>query len=124
MDTSIQTRLTVIINITFITCRQIDDTKNIIIDNISVFGWCLTTFLILQLPLWMIYAFAKAKGETVIEKFLTSFRPTEDWGPTDPVTNEKYQKFLKESYYSQECLFTTRGLAKGMLEYARRNLFD
>lgn len=90
----------------------------------TVFGWCLTTFLILQLPLWMIYACVKAKGETVIEKLITSFRPTVDWGPTDPVTNDKYQKFLKESYYSQECLFTTRGLGKGMLEYARRNLFD
>lgn len=89
-----------------------------------VFGWCLTTFLVLQLPLWMIYAFVKAKGDTVMQKFLTSFKPTEDWGPTDPVTNEKYQKFLKESYYSQECLFTTRGFVKGMLEYARRNLFD
>ncbi|XP_063697322.1 sodium-dependent nutrient amino acid transporter 1-like [Culicoides brevitarsis] len=109
---------------TLVTLKPLTYNNYVYPNSAYAFGWCLTTFLILQLPLWMFYAFVKAKGETVIEKFVASFKPTEDWGPTDPVTNEKYQKFLKESYYSQECLFKTRGMVKGLLEYARRNLFD
>lgn len=72
----------------------------------------------------MAYAVIKQKGETFLEKFFAAFQPTTDWGPTDPVTYEKYHKFLHETYYSHEELLKTRGLFNGMLEYARRNLFD
>lgn len=48
----------------------------------------------MQLPLWAIYAIMKQKGDTWKERFYGAFQPTEKWGPTDPVTFEKYQKYI------------------------------
>lgn len=77
----------------------------IIIDNIHyhislfvVFGWCLSAFGILQLPLWGIYAVYRRRneGESILKRILVSFKPTSDWGPIDPILNEKYKQFRLE----------------------------
>lgn len=49
---------------------------------------------LLQIPIWATYAYLKQEGSNWSEKLVSSFQPTSNWGPTDPVLNENYKKFL------------------------------
>lgn len=57
-------------------------------------GWTITAFGLMQLPLWAVYAVIKQKGDTLWEKIDGAFRPMASWGPIDPATNERYQKYI------------------------------
>lgn len=48
---------------------------------------------LIQLPLWAVIAVIKQKGDTLSERIRNAFRPSAKWGPKDPVTLEKYQKY-------------------------------
>ncbi|XP_055372891.1 sodium-dependent nutrient amino acid transporter 1 [Condylostylus longicornis] len=70
-------------------------------DSLYTFGWCLSAFGILQLPLWGIYAMTKQKNISIWRKFLSAFNPQENWGPIDPVLREKYKQFIINSNSSE-----------------------
>lgn len=57
-------------------------------------GWTITAMGLIQLPLWAVIAVIKQKGDTLSEKIRSAFRPSPKWGPKDPVTLEKYQKYI------------------------------
>lgn len=49
---------------------------------------------LIQLPLWAIYTVMKQKGDTWRERIQNALRPNVKWGPIDPATKEKYQKYI------------------------------
>ena len=55
---------------------------------------------LLQLPIWAFYAVIKQRGDTWGEKIRNSFRPHAKWGPTDPATLERYQKYI-DNWHSE-----------------------
>uniref|UniRef100_A0A1Q3FYH5 Transporter n=1 Tax=Culex tarsalis TaxID=7177 RepID=A0A1Q3FYH5_CULTA len=59
-------------------------------------GWCIAAFGLLQLPIWGIYAITKQEGKTLSEKVMNAFRPTQSWGPIDPILNQEYKKFIHQ----------------------------
>lgn len=78
--------------------------SNIIIikSNISTaLGWTISAIGILQVPLWATYAIVKQKGDTLTDKIRGAFRPKANWGPTDPATFERYQKYVSNFENSQ-----------------------
>lgn len=36
----------------------------------------------------------KQKGNTLSEKIAAAFKPNNKWGPADPITHEKYEKYI------------------------------
>lgn len=60
----------------------------------TAIGWTITAFGLVQLPLWAFVAIVKQKGGTWTEKIAAAFRPADKWGPSDPITFEKYQKHI------------------------------
>uniref|UniRef100_A0A1Q3FY76 Transporter n=1 Tax=Culex tarsalis TaxID=7177 RepID=A0A1Q3FY76_CULTA len=59
-------------------------------------GWCIAALGLLQLPIWGIYAITKQEGKTLSEKVMNAFRPTQSWGPIDPILNQEYKKFIHQ----------------------------
>ncbi|XP_037916674.1 sodium-dependent nutrient amino acid transporter 1-like isoform X2 [Hermetia illucens] len=59
-------------------------------------GWCISALGVLQLPIWICVAVIRQPGDSLGEKFRGAFRPTRNWGPTDPATLERYRKFYAE----------------------------
>ncbi|XP_031631151.1 sodium-dependent nutrient amino acid transporter 1-like [Contarinia nasturtii] len=57
-------------------------------------GWTISAIGLMQLPLWAVYTVIKQNGDTWSEKIRNSFHPNSKWGPVDPVTMEKYQKYI------------------------------
>lgn len=56
----------------------------------------------MQLPIWMAVGVIRAPGNSWSEKFRASFKPKHDWGPTDPLLREQYNKEIdNESIASQ-----------------------
>ncbi|XP_065367457.1 sodium-dependent nutrient amino acid transporter 1 isoform X1 [Calliphora vicina] len=55
-------------------------------------GWTITCFGVLQIPIWIVVAAIRAPGSTWGEKLRNSFKPKHDWGPTDPLLREQYNK--------------------------------
>lgn len=79
-------------------------------------GWCLSAIGVLQVPIWACVAIIRQPGDTFQEKFVGAFKPKAKWGPTDPVLNEKYRKFLATSEEQHK--------NKGILYRIRSNIFD
>lgn len=52
-------------------------------------GWCISSFCLLQVPLWMIVAISKQKQKTWSQKFFAAFEPSSSWGPN----NSELSKF-------------------------------
>ncbi|XP_055309717.1 sodium-dependent nutrient amino acid transporter 1-like [Sitodiplosis mosellana] len=63
-------------------------------------GWTISAVGLMQLPFWAIYAVIKQKGDTWGEKIRNSFRPNAKWGPADPATLERYQKYI-DNWHSE-----------------------
>lgn len=83
----------------------------------AAIGWTIAAFGILQLPLWATHAVVKAKGTTLGEKIASALRPTDNWGPKDPATYERYRKYVSNFESSQahlDCSISAR---------IKRNLF-
>lgn len=59
-------------------------------------GWTIFAFGLAQLPIFAFVAVVKQKGNTWTEKISAAFRPSEKWGPSDPITFEKYQKYISQ----------------------------
>lgn len=59
-------------------------------------GWTIAAFGILQLPIWCLHAIIKQKGDTWMEKIHGAFRPKANWGPSDPATFQRYQKYRSD----------------------------
>ncbi|ODM92807.1 Sodium-dependent nutrient amino acid transporter 1, partial [Orchesella cincta] len=55
-----------------------------------VFGWALTLFAILLIPICAIHTILTRKKDTFMEKLKQSFEPTDDWGPVDPAIRKKW----------------------------------
>lgn len=60
------------------------------------FGWGLSAFGILQLPLWAMYAMYKQQADSLYGKIVASFRPTDEWGPADPELLKRYRQQVDE----------------------------
>lgn len=93
----------------------------------KVFGYCLTSLIIMQVPIWMIVAIVQQKSETLAGKVLGAFKTTSDWGPRDPEMRMKYWKFLEEEKYNDGCfqlIMIEHGLANAILMCVKRKLFD
>ncbi|XP_017475721.1 PREDICTED: sodium-dependent nutrient amino acid transporter 1 isoform X1 [Rhagoletis zephyria] len=57
-------------------------------------GWTITALGVIQVPLWAIVAIVRQPGESVNEKVRGAFRPVRNWGPSDPLLREQYNKNL------------------------------
>lgn len=93
----------------------------------KVFGYCLTSIIILQVPIWMIVAILQQKSETLVGKVFDAFKPISNWGPRDPDLRMKYLMYLEEKNYHDGCfqlILIEHGLAYGLLLFAKRKLFD
>ncbi|XP_054711235.1 sodium-dependent nutrient amino acid transporter 1-like [Uloborus diversus] len=51
----------------------------------EIAGWILAFLAIVQVPIWGAYVVWKSRPTKLKEKIKDSFRPTDDWGPADPV---------------------------------------
>ncbi|XP_017860214.1 PREDICTED: sodium-dependent nutrient amino acid transporter 1 isoform X1 [Drosophila arizonae] len=58
-------------------------------------GWSITAFGVMQLPLWMLVAIIREPGNTLGEKICGAFRPKKNWGPSDPLLREQYNKQIE-----------------------------
>lgn len=63
---------------------------------LTAFGWCISMFCLLQLPMWAIYAILKQNEKSWRKKIANAFRPNAEWGPKDP---EICEKFLIAFYF-------------------------
>ncbi|KAG4078938.1 hypothetical protein HA402_010890 [Bradysia odoriphaga] len=81
-------------------------------------GWTISAFGIVQLPLWCIYAIFKQKGDTWLEKIQGAFRPKSNWGPSDPVTFQRYQKYRTDNCLNIEIFENDRWYNR-----VKRNVF-
>ncbi|XP_037031839.1 sodium-dependent nutrient amino acid transporter 1-like isoform X1 [Bradysia coprophila] len=87
-------------------------------DSAYAAGWTISAFGIVQLPLWCIYAIIKQKGDTWLEKIQGAFRPKSDWGPSDPVTFQRYQKYRTDNCLNIEIFENDRWYNR-----VKRNVF-
>ncbi|XP_069965295.1 sodium-dependent nutrient amino acid transporter 1 isoform X3 [Bactrocera oleae] len=55
-------------------------------------GWTITALGVLQVPIWAIVAIIRQPGESLTEKVYGAFRPVGNWGPSDPLLREQYNK--------------------------------
>ncbi|KAH8393523.1 hypothetical protein KR200_004126 [Drosophila serrata] len=78
-------------------------------------GWVITAFGILQLPIWMIVAIIRDPGQSLGEKIRGAFTPKKNWGPTDPLLREQYNKEIEND------LTPKRG--KGIWAAIKQNIF-
>lgn len=62
----------------------------------TAIGWTISAFGLIQLPLWAFVAIVKQKGDSWTEKAAAAFRPADKWGPSDPITFDKYQKYISQ----------------------------
>lgn len=85
----------------------------------TAIGWTIAAFGLVQLPLWAFVAVVKQKGNSWTEKVRAAFRPAEKWGPSDPITFEKYQKYI-----SQWKVDMQNQPAKSIFGRIKRKLFD
>ncbi|XP_055372359.1 sodium-dependent nutrient amino acid transporter 1-like isoform X2 [Condylostylus longicornis] len=79
-------------------------------------GWTISAIGIMQVPIWIVVAVIKQPGETFLDKFMGSFRPKSDWGPTDHILREQYHKFIA---LDEENIFKNQGF----LYSIQRNIF-
>ncbi|XP_030241857.1 sodium-dependent nutrient amino acid transporter 1 isoform X2 [Drosophila navojoa] len=78
-------------------------------------GWSITAFGVMQLPLWMLVAIIREPGNTLGEKICGAFRPKKNWGPTDPLLREQYNKQIEHE------LMPKRG--QGFWASIKQNIF-
>lgn len=93
----------------------------------KIFGYCLTSLIVMQVPIWMIIAVVQQKSETLAGRVFQAFKPTADWGPRDPEMRSKYLAYLEEEKYyegSLQCTMMKHGFAKGLTVYAKQKLFN
>ncbi|XP_070498018.1 sodium-dependent nutrient amino acid transporter 1-like [Chironomus tepperi] len=62
--------------------------------NMHAFGWCISCFCLIQLPIWAIYAVIKQEEKTWSKKIINAFKPNSNWGPNDAVKMQQYREFL------------------------------
>uniref|UniRef100_A0A336KCW2 Sodium-dependent nutrient amino acid transporter 1 n=1 Tax=Culicoides sonorensis TaxID=179676 RepID=A0A336KCW2_CULSO len=92
----------------------------------KIIGYCLTSLIVLQVPVWMVIAIMQQKSTTLVEKIFDAFKPTADWGPRDPDLRVKYLKYLKEVEYNDNSfrlIFIEKGLTQGFIFYVKKKLF-
>lgn len=85
----------------------------------TAIGWTIAAFGLVQLPLWAFVAVIKQKGNSWTEKVAAAFRPAEKWGPNDPITFERYQKYI-----SQWKIDMHNQPSKSLCARIKRKLFD
>uniref|UniRef100_A0A1I8P279 Transporter n=1 Tax=Stomoxys calcitrans TaxID=35570 RepID=A0A1I8P279_STOCA len=78
-------------------------------------GWTITSFGILQVPIWIVVGTIRAPGSSWTMKLKNAFKPTNDWGPSDPLLREQYNKEIANEAISNQNL--------GCLGYIRKNIF-
>ncbi|TMW48594.1 hypothetical protein DOY81_006332 [Sarcophaga bullata] len=76
-------------------------------DGVYIFGWCLSAFGIGQLLIWALYAVHKSYGNSWWERFVNSFKPQHDWGPSDPNVLKVYKLCMDDS--KMELMFRRNG---------------
>ncbi|XP_073845902.1 sodium-dependent nutrient amino acid transporter 1-like isoform X2 [Musca autumnalis] len=66
-------------------------------------GWTITCFGVMQVPIWIVVAVVRAPGSSLSEKLRNAFKPKHDWGPSDPLLREQYNKLIaNEAIASQD----------------------
>ncbi|XP_039953950.1 sodium-dependent nutrient amino acid transporter 1 isoform X2 [Bactrocera tryoni] len=55
-------------------------------------GWTITALGVLQVPIWAIVAIIRQPGKSLTEKVHGAFRPESNWGPSDHLLREQYNK--------------------------------
>uniref|UniRef100_A0A1A9W8D8 Transporter n=1 Tax=Glossina brevipalpis TaxID=37001 RepID=A0A1A9W8D8_9MUSC len=78
-------------------------------------GWTITAVGVLQLPLWLIVAIIRDPGVTWREKFIGAFKPKKDWGPSDPLLREQYNKAMDNESIANQGL--------GCCGWIKKNIF-
>uniref|UniRef100_A0A336MM73 Transporter n=1 Tax=Culicoides sonorensis TaxID=179676 RepID=A0A336MM73_CULSO len=64
-------------------------------DSHYAIGWCITALGISQVPIWATVSFLRQpKAENSVKRFLNTFRPLPNWGPTNPVLLRKYKEYI------------------------------
>lgn len=69
---------------------------------LTAFGWCISLFCVLQLPIWAVIAILKQDGNCYKEKILNAFKVDVNWGPRDSDKCETLIFFLlliKRNYH-------------------------
>lgn len=49
----------------------------------AAFGWCISLFCLLQLPIWAFYAIINQREKTWRKRIVNAFMPNSMWGPND-----------------------------------------
>jgi hypothetical protein len=57
---------------------------------VYIFGWLLTTFCLIQLPIFAIISIVNRKENSLKDKFLAACQPLPSWGPKDPLLKAQY----------------------------------
>ncbi|XP_058170648.1 sodium-dependent nutrient amino acid transporter 1-like [Anopheles ziemanni] len=60
------------------------------------FGWCLFALVVVQVPIWAIYAVSKRTETGLVNKIIAASRPTPDWGPESPTTQMLYKTDVRK----------------------------
>lgn len=67
-----------------------------------VAGWALAFLALVQIPIWGIYVIYRSPYKSIKEKLRNSFRPTKDWGPSDPVDKAGWMAFKEIPNHSSK----------------------
>ncbi|KAM7342971.1 sodium-dependent nutrient amino acid transporter 1 isoform 3-T3 [Cochliomyia hominivorax] len=78
-------------------------------------GWTITCFGVLQVPIWIVVGAIRAPGATWPEKLRNAFKPKYNWGPTDHLLREQYNKEIANESLANEGL--------GCCGFIKKNIF-
>jgi Sodium:neurotransmitter symporter family len=57
-------------------------------DRLHTFGWFLSMLGLAQLPIWTTVAIFKQRKNSLIQRIVSAFKPSPNWGPSDSDTSE------------------------------------
>ncbi|KFB53948.1 sodium-dependent nutrient amino acid transporter 3 [Anopheles sinensis] len=65
-------------------------------DGLNALGWCLFALVVVQVPLWAVYAVSKRTETGLAKKIIAASHPTPDWGPESPSTQMQYKTEVRK----------------------------
>lgn len=80
-----------------------------------ILGWCMFTFGVAQVPIWLIIAMKMYSGKSIKDRFFGAFKPKSDWGPWDAETKELYKSEVQMDAATRP---------KGAWKFIKHNLTD
>ncbi|KFB53945.1 sodium-dependent nutrient amino acid transporter 3 [Anopheles sinensis] len=58
---------------------------------LNAFGWCLVVLVVVQVPIWAVYAVSKRTETGLVNKIIAASLPTPDWGPESSTMQMQYK---------------------------------